>query len=445
MLLSENIIPNHSKVDPRLLAESLDRTHHRSQSLVAFALYFTLAILLLDRGLVGHPDYFIGRDTDPPQTMWFFNWWRFSLAHGLNPFITDWVWAPLGMNLAWTTFVPLPALISIPLQVTVGEPDTYNIIITCALPLAAFSAFLLCRRITRAFWPSVLGGYLFGFSSYMLAEVLAHLDLVAVFPAPLVALVTLKRLDGEISARRFAILLAALLTVQFLCFPELFATITIVGGLALLLAHAIFEGDVRARLAGLILPAVAGYAIAGILLSPYLFYMLAQNFHHAPIYKSDLYSADLLAFLVPTETVMLGTVKAVTAIAQTFQGDIYEDGAYLGIAIIVFVAVFYRLYWREPVGKFLTILFVTLVVAAIGPSLHIAGRPGLAMPWALSGASADFGRVAGALHDVCVPGRGRDGGDVVRVVIGEHGFEVGGCGNHRRVDRAESARIVLGK
>ena len=60
--------------------------------------------------------------------MWFFNWWRFSLAHGLNPFITDWVWAPSGINLAWTTFVPLPAWISIPLQVTVGEPATYNII-----------------------------------------------------------------------------------------------------------------------------------------------------------------------------------------------------------------------------------------------------------------------------------------------------------------------------
>ena len=415
MLLSENIIPNHSKVDPRLLAESLDRTHHRSQSLVAFALYFTLAILLLDRGLVGHPDYFIGRDTDPPQTMWFFNWWRFSLAHGLNPFITDWVWAPLGMNLAWTTFVPLPALISIPLQVTVGEPDTYNIIITCALPLAAFSAFLLCRRITRAFWPSVLGGYLFGFSSYMLAEVLAHLDLVAVFPAPLVALVTLKRLDGEISARRFAILLAALLTVQFLCFPELFATITIVGGFALLLAHAIFEGDVRARLAGLILPAVAGYAIAGILLSPYLFYMLAQNFHHAPIYKSASVFRGSARFPGAHRDGNARHRKAVTAIAQTFQGDIYEDGAYLGIAIIVFVAVFCRLYWREPVGKFLTILFVN--------AGDRGDRSFAPYRWAprdspclghCRASSVDFGRVAGALHDVCVPGRGRDGGDVVR-------------------------------
>src|SRR5579863_4251109 len=257
------------------LMASPDRARVRWQSLGAFALYFALAVLLLDRGLAGHPGYFVGRDTDPPQTMWFFNWWRFSLTHGLNPFITDWVWSPLGINLAWTTFVPIPAWFSIPLQVTVSEPATYNLIITLALPLAAFSAFLLCRRVTGAFWPSLLGGYIFGFSSYMLGEVLAHLDLVAVFPVPLVTLITLKRLDGEISARRFAILLASLLTVQFLFFPELFATITLAGGVSLLLALMLFNGDARMRLSNLIAPAVAGYLIASVVLSPYLYYLLA--------------------------------------------------------------------------------------------------------------------------------------------------------------------------
>jgi hypothetical protein len=362
-----------------------DRARDRLRSLGAFALYFALAALLLDRGLIGHPGYFIGRDTDPPQTMWFFNWWRFSIAHGLNPFVTDLVWAPLGINLTWTTFMPIPSLISIPLQLTVGEPATYNIIITLTPVLAAFAAFALCRRVTGAYWPSVLGGYIFGFSPYMLGQVLAHLDLVAVFPVPLIALLTLKRLDREISARRFAIGLAAILTVQFLWFPELFATITMVGGFALLLALVFFDGDVRARLAGLIAPAMAGYAIAGAVLSPYLFYMLGRGYPHSPIWKTGSYSADLLAFLVPTETVMLGSARAATEIARTFQGDIYENGAYLGVAIVLFVEIFRRRYWREPVGKFLTILFAALVIAAIGPTLHLAGRPGIPMPWAIAG------------------------------------------------------------
>ena len=352
----------------------------------AALLYLFLSELFFARGLIGRiSTFYIGRDTDPPQTMWFFNWWRFSLAHALNPFVTDWVWAPLGINLAWTAFVPLPSLISIPLQVMVGEPATYNLILMLMPPLAAFSAFLLCHRVTGAFWPSVLGGYIFGFSSYMLAEVLAHLNLVVVFPVPLIALLALKRLDGEISARRFAIKLATLLTVQFLCSVELFATVTMVGGLALLLAVALFVSDLRARLVGLIEPAMAGYAIAVAVLTPYLYYLLARGFPHSTVWLPGTYSVDLLAFLVPTEIVVLGTARLATAIAYTFQSGIYENGAYVGIAILVFIEVFRRRYWREPAGKFLTILFIVLVIAAMGPSLHVAGRPGIPMPWAIVG------------------------------------------------------------
>ncbi len=363
---------------------SPDRAQRRWQSLLALAIYFAIAVLLLDRGLVGHPGYYIGRDTDPPQTMWFFNWWRFSLAHGLNPFVSDWVWAPLGSNLAWTAIVPLLAWISIPLQLTVGEPATYNLIVILTLPLAAFSAFLLCRRVTGAFWPSILGGYIFGFSPYMLGQALEHLVLIAVFPVPLIALATLKRLDGDISGRRFAILLAALLVVQFLCFPEIFATAIVVGGFALLLAIALFDGDLRARLLGLITPAAAAIAMAIVVLSPYLYFLLFRGFPRDSIWKPGNYSADLLAFLVPTETVMLGTARVATAISRTFV-RMPENGAYLGIALIIFLEIFRRRYWSAPAGKFLTILFLVLAIASMGPTLHVAGRPGIWLPWALVG------------------------------------------------------------
>ena len=287
---------------------SAGRAQLRWQSSTALAIYFAAAVFLLDRGLAGHPGYYVGRDTDPPQTMWFFNWWRFAIAHRLNP--SSPIWCGRRWESTWRgpTLVPLPAVISIPLQVTVGEPATYNIVISLAIPIAAFSAFLLCRRVTGAFWPSVLGGYIFGFSSYMLGEVLAHLDLVAVFPVPLIALLTLKRLDGEISARRFAIGLAALLTVEFLFFPELFATITLAGGVSLLLALMLFGGDARMRLSNLIAPAVAGYLIASVVLSPYLYYLLALGFPHGPIWSPANFSADLLNYFIPTPTNLLGTV-----------------------------------------------------------------------------------------------------------------------------------------
>jgi hypothetical protein len=362
------------------------RTWGRFDGLAVFALYTAISFFCFARALPGHPgNFYIGRDTDPPQTMWFFNWWLYSLSHGLNPFFTDLVWAPIGVNLAWTAIVPLLAWISIPLQLTAGEPATYNLIVILTLPLAALSAFLLCQRVTGAFWPSVLGGYIFGFSPYMLGQALEHLVLIAVFPVPLIALLVLKRLEGEISARRFAIVLAALLVIQFLCFPEIVATLSVVGGIALLLALAIFDGRIRARLLGLMPPAAAGYVISGMVLSPYLYFLLFRGLPHDSVWQAGNYSADLLAFLVPTQTVMLGTARAAVAIAQTFKGGISENGAYLGIAIVLFVEMFRRQYWRDPVGKFLTILFVVLAIAAMGPSLHVAGRQGFSMPWAIVG------------------------------------------------------------
>ncbi|MGO9800574.1 MAG: hypothetical protein ACLPQ0_14025 [Candidatus Binatus sp.] len=362
---------------------SPERGRHRLQSFGAFALYFALAALLLDRGLIGHPGFYIGRDTDPPQTMWFFNWWRFSLAHGLNPFITDWIWAPLGINLAWTTFVPLPALISIPLQLTVGEPATYNIIVMLMPPLAALAAFLLCRRVTGAFWPSVLGGYIFGFSSYVLGQVLGHLVCIAIFPAPLIGLITLKRLDDEISAARFAVMLAALLVTEFLCSVDLFATLTLVCGLSLLLALVVFDGDARIRLRRLIIPTIGGYLISTAVLSPYFYYLLAFGYPSGPIWPPSRYSADLIGFFVPWHTIWWGSADFATAITGRFTGIILENGDYLGVVLIVFVEIFRRRFWPTAAGKFLTILLLAIIIAAIGPTLHIAGVLGPPMPWAI--------------------------------------------------------------
>lgn len=362
----------------------MNRPTSRAHSLVAFGIFLALAVLVFDRGIIGQSaSMYIGRETDPPTFMWFFKWWLYALTHHLNPFISYVVWAPRGINLAWTTFVPLPALISFPLQLTIGEPGAYNFIVTFMPPLAALSAFFLCRRITGQFWPSILGGYIFGFSPYILGEVLGHLVLIAVFPVPLIALITLKRLDGGISAARFAVILAALLVIQFLCSVELFATITLVGGFSLMLALVLFRGDLRIRLRRLIIPIIGGYSISTAVLSPYFYYLLAFGHPSGPIWTPSRYCADLIGFVVPRHTVWWGSADFATRISSLFHGNIMENGEYLGVVLIVFIEIFRRRFWSTSAGRFLTILFFAIILAAIGPTLHIAGVEGFPMPWAL--------------------------------------------------------------
>ena len=77
-----------------------------------FVLYLAIALIYFARGLPGDSgNWYIGRETDPGQTMWFFNWWRFSLTHGLNPFITDLVWAPTGNQPGVDDLCPTPRVV----------------------------------------------------------------------------------------------------------------------------------------------------------------------------------------------------------------------------------------------------------------------------------------------------------------------------------------------
>lgn len=355
------------------------------QSFGALALYLAIAVLLFGRGLIGQSATFcISQNTDPPMFMWYLRWWRYALEHRINPFLTDLVWAPRGFNLAWTTFIPLPAWIVIPLGRAFGEVAAYNILAVVALPLAALSAFLLCRRVTGSFWPSILGGYLFGFSPYMLGQLLGgHLHMVFAFAIPLAVLTGLRRLDGEISALRFTLEIALLLVVQFLCGIELFATMTIFGGFAMSVAIVFFDGETRARLLGLIAPLAAAYAIALAVVSPYLYYLFALGFPSGPIWPPDRFTSDLLNFFIPTETNFLGTFASARAITGAFAGDLYEEGAYLGVPLVIVIEAYRRTAWRTPVGRFLIAMLAIAVVASFGPALRVLGNAALPMPWAL--------------------------------------------------------------
>ena len=363
----------------------VNSSYGRYQSIAAFLSYLALSILIFGRGLAGRfTTACIGLESDPPMFMWYLRWWRYALEHRVNPFLTDLLWAPPGFNLAWSTFIPLPAWIVMPLGRAFGETAAYNFLCIIALPLAAAATFLLCRRVTGLFWPSILGGYIFGFSPFMLGEMLGgHLHLTLAFPIPLAVLSALRRLDGEISAPRFTLEIAALLVVQFLCGIELFATMAIFAGIAMLVALVFFDSATRARLLGLIAPLAAAYAIAMLVVSPYLYYLFALGFPHAPIWSPAKFTGDLLNFLIPTEANLLGTFGFARAISAKFTGDIYENGVYIGIPLLILIEVYRRSAWQAAVGKFLIVTLAIAVVASFGPVLRVNGRPLFPMPWAL--------------------------------------------------------------
>ena len=191
---------------------------------------------------------------------------------------------------------------------------------------------MLCRELTGRFWPSLVGGYLFGFSSFMLAESLAHLHLTLSFPVPWALLLAVRRFRGSISRRRYVGWLAVVLALQVLFSTEaalMLAVMSCAGAVAFL---AFADAAARRRLAGLLAEAVAAGAIAAVLVAPYLYYAF-KDVRPDPIRSPYLFSGDALNLLIPTRVTRLGH-QTFAPVADRFVANAAESGLYVGLPIV---------------------------------------------------------------------------------------------------------------
>ena len=172
----------------------------RASAALALAVFVGISFLYFGlRVVVGRENQYIGFSNDPMIFIWSLAWWPHALSLGQNPFVTHLVWAPGATNLAWVTSVPGFALVLAPLTLLFDPIAAYNVLAVALPAFAAWTMFLLCRRLTGGFWPSLVGGYLFGFSSYMLGQTEGgHPNLTAVAGIPLAALLVLRWVQGEL-------------------------------------------------------------------------------------------------------------------------------------------------------------------------------------------------------------------------------------------------------
>lgn len=315
--------------------------------------------------------------SDSKLYQWSLGWTPWAIAHDVSPLVTDRVFAPGTVNLAWVTFLPGPAILLWPVTKTFGALASYNLLMIASPALASWGAYLVCHRLTRRFWASIAGGALFGFSAYMAGQMVGHVNLVLVFPIPLLVYLVIRRVEGSLGWIVFTLGFAALLVVLFSISTELFATTMVFGGVAFLGGLA-FGRSIRLQVlvtGGLVL--VAG-GIAALVLLPYL----QQAFANAPetsVRPLENASVDLLSFVVPRRQMLFGGERYRT-ITESFTALGIEDGAYLGPAVLAMLVGFAITGWRRR-STWLLLGFVALVgLFALGPVLHVSGEPGMSLP-----------------------------------------------------------------
>ncbi len=346
---------------------------------IAFAIYLALSMLFFGRGLIGHfSDRYIGSGADAGAYIWFIEWFHYALTHHLNLFLPHVIWAPRGVNLAGSAFAPLAGFLAFPITHLWGPVVAYNFLLIACPPLSAWASFVLCRRVSGVYWPSVVGGYVFGFSPYMLGHLLGQLDLALVFLLPLMVVTVMSRLDASISQRWFTIAFAILIVGQFLCCPELVATVTLFGGIAIVISYWLLP-DYRSRFRGLLPQIAIVYVIVAAVVSGYLFYFFTGAIPDFSITVPSLVSANTANLLIPSPVNIFGSSKLAQALCRGY--NIYEAGAYLGPVAIIVVYGYARSNWHQAKTRLLIALFLISTIASLGPFVLVAGGGRIPMPW----------------------------------------------------------------
>jgi hypothetical protein len=348
----------------------------------ALGLYVVVALATIGRGVLVHP----GRDcaclsagSDPEIFMWSLAWWPHALLHGINPFFSHAIWAPSGANVAAATTIPAAAIALWPVTALFGPVMSYNVLAILSPALSGLTAYLLCRRLRAGTGPALVGGYLFGFSSYQLGELLGHLHLTPVFLLPVMVHLAVRRLEDDLSGRRFAALLAIVFVGQALLSTEVLFDVAVIGLLALLLGYITVEPQLRPRIERLSAEViVAGFA-AVVVLSPYLVAALSASEPHR---SGDAYGLNLANLVLPTPITWLGG-DLLASVSRTFDaGNVVEAGGYLSVPVLLGFALFTATTWRRRrLTRFLAVMVIATLVLAFGSPLHVAGHDLIPLPW----------------------------------------------------------------
>ncbi|HEX8860185.1 MAG TPA: hypothetical protein VGC06_14050 [Actinomycetes bacterium] len=315
--------------------------------------------------------------------VWFLKWDQVAIAHGHDPLYSQYLNVPAGVNLMWNTSLLLPGAPLAGLTAWLGPAFTYNLLVTLALPLSGWAAYLVFRRYVTSQLAAGAGGLLYGFSPYMLAHSLGHLHLIlAVSPPLLLAL-----LDEVLVRQRFApwllgVALGVVAAAQLLTAEELLASELLVATATLCLllllhprrarAHAPYAGKT------LVIAAVVGLALVA---WPLWVQFRGPVRPQTPIQHPGVAVTDLANLVVPTRLQRFAPAGAV-AVSDRFTGNGTEWDGYLGVPLLLLVGGIAVRWWRRPLVRLTSLLALGLTVASFGPRLHVAGRiTRIHLPW----------------------------------------------------------------
>lgn len=344
------------------------------------------AILLFHRGLLAGT-YYLGQGSDPSLYVWMFRFLPDAIAHLHNPIVLTQAWAPYGLNITQSTTTPTLALLAWPLTALLGPVAAFNIISIAAPALAAATAFLFASAYTMRWSVAFVSGWIFGFSSYVFAALLGHLQVDFIAFVPLAFLAVALRAQERLSNPGYILLLVIALVLQFGTALEIFTTEAMFLPFFAVIAQITRPGgraDIfRPNLDNLLFGMMIAYLIALIVISPLLWSFFEAYLHLPQSFQNGGYwSADLLNYVIPTPVTLIGG-HAALPLSHRFLGNWSEDLEYIGAPLLILTGIAIWQLRRMPASWSLSGLLLVGFVCTLGPRLRILGHSSIPLPWAI--------------------------------------------------------------
>lgn len=306
------------------------------------------------------------------QSIWYLGWETHALAHGLNPFFSHAMFVPTGVNLAQNDSAPLLGWITAPLAPICSPVVRANLLLLLAMPVSATAAFVVLRKWQVWGPAAALGGLVYGFSPFMVAQsIQGHLFLVFVPLPPFIALTVASILRNRGSPWRLGVQLGLLLVAQYLISPEVLATVAImiVAAVACIAIHK--PANVRKMAHDASGATGIALVIAAVLLAYPVWMSLfgPQHFTGPAFPTTNAYHTDLLSTVVPTHSqrISLGTGSA----GFNLGGEV---AGYIGLPVLVLAGILAWWSCRSPRMQLAVVLMVLAWLLSLGPHLAIDGH-----------------------------------------------------------------------
>jgi hypothetical protein len=338
---------------------------------ISFAVYVT-------SGLWRDPFTHVLADNVGDQAFfeWLMGYGYYTVTHGADPFFTDLLNAPLGVNLAANTSITVYTVLMTPVTHLFGPQVSFVTVLTLNLAGSAFVWYLFLRRwLVGSALAAAVAGLFCGFAPGFISHANGHLNWTAGWVAPVVIWQVL-RLRRPGHWLRNGVLLGVLLAVGFSIAAEgLFYTALACGVFLLVWAAA---RPVRREALEALPTVLRALGVTAVVAGALLAYPLYMHFSGPQTFSGtgfnqEYFAEDAAAYLSFPSRSLAGFIGWHADLAPNRT----EETSFFGLPLVLLMVVAFGLLWRraDP-GRRATLRAVGLVgifffVLSLGPKLSI--------------------------------------------------------------------------